>query len=123
MERIGRYELVSELGRGAMGVVYRAHDPKLGRELAVKTIKLGQHADDDELKGLRLRLFREAQSAGRLAHPGIVTIFDADEQDGLAFITMELVEGTRLSDSQVASLDYPRRIAFVQPNLVPAAEP
>ena len=113
MERIGRYELVSELGRGAMGVVYRARDPKLGRELAVKTIKLGQHADDDELKGLRLRLFREAQSAGRLAHPGIVTIFDADEQDGLAFITMELVEGTRLSDSQVASLDYPRRIAFV----------
>ena len=113
MERIGRYELVSELGRGAMGVVYRARDPKLGRELAVKTIKLGHHADADELQGLRLRLFREAQSAGRLSHPGIVTIFDADEQDGLAFITMELVEGTLLSDAQVASLDYPRRIGFV----------
>lgn len=113
MERIGRYELVSELGRGAMGVVYRARDPKIGRELAVKTIKLGQHADADEVQGLRLRLFREAQSAGRLSHPGIVTIFDVDEKEGLAFITMELVEGTSLSDSQVSSLDYPRRIAFV----------
>lgn len=113
MERIGRYELVSELGRGAMGVVYRARDPKLDRELAVKTIKLGHHADADEIQGLRVRLFREAQSAGRLSHPGIVTIFDADEQDGLAFITMELVEGTRLSDSQVSSLDYPRRVAFL----------
>lgn len=113
MERIGRYQLVSELGRGAMGVVYRARDPKLDRELAVKTIKLGHHADADEIQGLRVRLFREAQSAGRLSHPGIVTIFDADEQDGLAFITMELVEGTRLSDSQVSSLDYPRRVAFL----------
>lgn len=113
MERIGRYELVSELGRGAMGVVYRARDPKLGRELAVKTIKLGEHADAQEIQGLRQRLFREAQSAGRLSHPGIVTIFDADEKNGLAFITMELVEGTLLSDSQVPSLDYPRRIAFV----------
>lgn len=113
MERIGRYELVSELGRGAMGVVYRARDPKLGRELAVKTIKLGQHADAQEIQGLRQRLFREAQSAGRLSHPGIVTIFDADEQNGLAFITMELVEGTLLSDSQVPGLDFPRRIAFV----------
>ena len=113
MERIGRYELVSELGRGAMGVVYRARDPKIGRELAVKTIKLGHHADADEIQGLRLRLFREAQSAGRLSHPGIVTIFDADEQNGLAFITMELVEGTPLSDSQVASLDYPRRVEFL----------
>lgn len=113
MERIGRYELVSELGRGAMGVVYRARDPKIGRELAVKTIKLGHHADADEVKGLRLRLFREAQSAGRLSHPGIVTIFDVDEQDGLAFITMELIEGTSLSGSQVSSLDFPRRIEFV----------
>ena len=113
MERIGRYEIVSELGRGAMGVVYRARDPKIGRELAVKTIKLGDHADADEIDSLRQRLFREAQSAGSLSHPGIVTIFDADQQGGLAFITMELVDGEKLSGSRVAALDYESKIAFI----------
>ena len=113
MERIGRYEIVSELGRGAMGVVYRARDPKIGREVAVKTIRLGNHADASEIGELRLRLFREAQSAGRLSHPGIVTIFDVDERDGLAFITMELVEGEQLSDSRAASLEIGPKIEFL----------
>lgn len=113
MERIGRYEIVSELGRGAMGVVYRARDPRIGRELAVKTIRLGDHATPQEIGSLRKRLFREARSAGRLSHPAIVTIFDADEQDGLAFITMELVEGRNLSDVGVGSWDSQSRIAFV----------
>ena len=113
MERIGRYEIVSELGRGAMGVVYRARDPKIGREVAVKTIRLGNHADASEIGELRLRLFREAQSAGRLSHPGIVTIFDVDEKDGLAFITMELVEGEQLSRSRAASLEIGPKIAFL----------
>ena len=113
MERIGRYEIVSELGRGAMGVVYRARDPKIGREVAVKTIRLGNHADASEIGELRRRLFREAQSAGRLSHPGIVTIFDVDERDGLAFITMELVEGEQLSHSRAASLEIGPKIEFL----------
>ena len=113
MERIGRYEIVSELGRGAMGVVYRARDPKIGREVAVKTIRLGNHADPSEIGDLRLRLFREAQSAGRLSHPGIVTIFDVDEKDGLTFITMELVEGEQLSHSRAARLEIGRKIEFL----------
>ena len=112
MDRIGRYELVSELGRGAMGIVYRARDPKIGREVAVKTIKLGDHADANEIGELRQRLFREAQSAGRLSHPGVVTIYDVDEQDGLAYITMELVEGRRLSDFGAESLGDEEKFAF-----------
>lgn len=113
MERIGRYQIISKLGRGAMGVVYRARDPKIGRELAVKTIKLRDHADPREVGGLRRRLFREARSAGRLSHPGIVTIFDADEQDGVAYITMELVEGHSLADASIAELDLAERLEVI----------
>ena len=113
MARIGRYQIVSELGRGAMGVVYRARDPKIGRELAVKTIRLAEHADSKELVGLRKRLFREAQSAGRLSHPGIVTIFDADEEDGLAYFTMELVEGRKLSEYRASELRFDAKVSFV----------
>ena len=98
MKQIGRYRIVSELGRGAMGVVYRAHDPKIDREIALKTIRLATHADPSEMEGMRDRLIREAQSAGRLSHPGIVTIFDAGEEDGLAYVAMELVEGRSLAD-------------------------
>ena len=104
MEQIGRYEIDAELGRGAMGVVYRARDPRIGREVAIKTIKPADQADADETEGLRERLFREAQSAGRLSHPGIVTIFDVDEQDGLVYIAMELVEGQTL-DSHAAAAE------------------
>lgn len=100
MERIGRYKIGSELGRGAMGVVYRARDPKIGREVAVKTIRLGDHAAEWEVESLRERLFREAHSAGRLSHPAIVTIFDADEEDGVAYIAMELVDGCDLTEAE-----------------------
>lgn len=103
MEQIGRYEIDAELGRGAMGVVYRARDPRIGREVAIKTIKPADQADADETEGLRERLFREAQSAGRLSHPGIVTIFDVDEQDGLVYIAMELVEGQTLDRHAAAA--------------------
>ena len=96
MDQIGRYKILNELGRGAMGVVYRALDPKIGREVAIKTIKLADQADESETERLRERLFREAQSAGRLSHPGIVTIYDVDEESGLAYITMEYVEGETL---------------------------
>lgn len=113
MARIGRYQIVSELGRGAMGVVYRAHDPKIGRELAVKTIRLADHVDVEELGSLRQRLFREAQSAGRLAHPGIVTVFDVGEEDGTAYFTMELVEGQKLSEYAVPDLNFFAKVQFL----------
>ena len=96
MDQIGRYEILAELGRGAMGVVYKARDPKIGRTIAIKTIKLADQAAESETDILRERLFREAQSAGRLSHPGIVTIYDVDEEAGVAYITMEFVEGKTL---------------------------
>ncbi len=79
-----------------MGVVYKARDPKIGRTIAIKTIRLADKAAESETDKLRERLFREAQSAGRLSHPGIVTIYDVDEEAGLAYITMEFVEGKTL---------------------------
>lgn len=93
MDRIGRYKILSELGRGAMGIVYRAEDPKIGRQVAIKTLRLADKADDSEIAGLRERLMREAQSAGRLSHPGIVTVYDVGEDNGVAYIAMEFVEG------------------------------
>ncbi len=96
MDRIGRYKILSELGRGAMGIVYRAEDPKIGRQVAIKTLRLADKADDSEIAGLRERLLREAQSAGRLSHPGIVTVYDVGEDNGVAYIAMEFVEGRTL---------------------------
>jgi predicted Ser/Thr protein kinase len=94
MDRIGRYEIVRELGRGAMGVVYHAIDPNIGRPVAIKTIQLGGKPQDRER--LRERLFREARSAGILSHPGIVTIYDVEHEGDMAYIAMEFVDGTNL---------------------------
>ena len=104
MDHIGRYEILAELGRGAMGVVYKARDPKIGRTIAIKTIKLADKAAESETDKLRERLFREAQSAGRLSHPGIVTIYDVDEEAGMAYITMEFVEGKTLETLMESNL-------------------
>ena len=93
MQQIGRYQIVSELGRGAMGIVYKAQDPAIGRTIAIKSIRLQDLTDETERVRLRERLFREAQSAGILSHPNIVTIYDIAEQDGLAYIFMEFVNG------------------------------
>ncbi|HEY5293705.1 MAG TPA: protein kinase [Burkholderiales bacterium] len=91
---LGRYRIVGELGRGAMGTVYRAHDPLIDRDVAIKTL----HPDlpEDVIAELRERFLREAKSAGRLNHPNIVTIFDVGEQDGVAYMAMELLEGRSL---------------------------
>jgi tRNA A-37 threonylcarbamoyl transferase component Bud32 len=96
MDRIGRYQIVKELGRGAMGVVYLAVDPTIGRKVAIKTIRLGEVNDPEDRAKLRERLFREARSAGILSHPGIVTIYDMEEHDDVAFIAMEFVDGPTL---------------------------
>jgi tRNA A-37 threonylcarbamoyl transferase component Bud32 len=96
MDRIGRYKIVRELGRGAMGVVYHAIDPNIGRPVAIKTIRLGEGRKPEEQDRLRERLLREARSAGMLSHPGIVTIYDVEQQGDLAYIAMEYVDGPTL---------------------------
>jgi hypothetical protein len=85
---IGRYEVVSRLGQGGMGSLYLAKDPKIGRLVAIKLVR--QEFDSPDA---RLRFAREAQSAGTLRHPNIVTIFDVDEHEGLPFIAMEYIDG------------------------------
>ncbi len=106
MENIGRYRIIGELGRGAMGVVFKAQDPAIGRMIAVKTIRLGDLTEESERERLRERLFREAQSAGILSHPGIVTIYDIAEEGGLAYIFMEIVNGPPL-DKMLKSAQTP----------------
>jgi serine/threonine protein kinase len=95
---IGRYEILAELGRGAMGIVYKAHDPKIDRIVAVKTISLFDLAPSDELE-YRARFYEEARTAGRLSHPGIVTVFDVEPSpaEGQPYIVMEYVDGQPLS--------------------------
>jgi hypothetical protein len=96
MKSIGRYVLDEEIGRGSMGAVFRASDPLIERNVAIKTIDLGK-LDDGTLQP-RLRFLREAKAAGRLSHPGIVTVHDVGELEDVAFIVMELVEGRSLKD-------------------------
>ena len=90
---LGRYRIERELGRGSMGTVYLGHDPQIGRAVAIKTMALSREFEGSELADARARFFREAEMAGRLRHPDIVTIFDASEDQGLAFIAMEFVDG------------------------------
>ncbi len=93
---LGRYKVLKELGRGSMGVVYLGKDPTIQRFVAIKTMRLDEIDDMDELQDLRSRFFREAESTGRLSHPNIVTIFDAGEEQGLGYIAMEMLQGTTL---------------------------
>ena len=90
---LGRYQVEKELGKGAMGVVYLGRDPKIGRVVAIKTMALAQEFEPDELAEVKDRFFREAETAGRLSHPNIVTIYDAGEEHDLCYIAMELLKG------------------------------
>jgi len=96
LKSLGRYVIDSELARGAMGVVYLGHDPKMSRKVAIKTLNYAQYPPED-LKEMKERFFREAKGAGNLSHPHIVTIYDQGEESDLAYIAMEFVNGKPLS--------------------------
>ena len=135
---LGRYSVEKELGKGAMGVVYQGRDPKIGRVVAIKTLALSSEFEGEELKDARQRFFREAETAGRLQHPHIVTIFDAGEEHDLAYIAMEflpgrdLVEHTRagqllpvatvlgIGERVALALDYAHRQNVVHRDIKPA---
>ena len=94
---LGRYEVQKELGKGAMGIVYLGMDPKIKRQVAIKTVRFDE-VEDSMIQEVKERFFREAEAAGRLSHPNIVTMYDAGEDQDLAYVAMELLDGKDLSD-------------------------
>jgi hypothetical protein len=95
-QTLGRYRIIKELGRGAMGRVLLAHDPKIDRQVAVKTVHIFSGLPEQEQKAARERFLVEVRAAGKLLHPGIVAIFDVGEEDGVPYLAMEYVEGQTL---------------------------
>ena len=100
--RLGRYELEREIGHGAMGTVYYGRDPTINRIVAVKAIPIVEEFSEADLADARQRFFREAEMAGRLKHPSIVTVYDAGEDGGIAWIAMEYIQGRMLSEFSVS---------------------
>jgi len=118
MQQVGRYELLEELGRGAMGTVYRGRDPVIDRAVAVKTIRMDRFSPGEE-EGYKKRFFREAQAAGRLSHPGVVTVHDVGVDEGARtpYIVMEYVEGRTLEsllDDPDIPLPLDQRLEILQ---------
>lgn len=93
---LGRYEIERELGRGAMGTVYLGRDPRISRTVAIKTLALTEEFESEQLEEVRRRFFQEAETAGRLNHPNIVTIYDVGEEHDLAYIAMDYIPGDSL---------------------------
>jgi serine/threonine-protein kinase len=111
-ETLGRYEIVGELGKGAMGVVYLARDPIIHRQLAIKTFRMAYSAKEKEVQQFRERFLREAQAIGRLSHPNIVTVHDVGQEDDEYFIAMEYIKGINLKQ-RMQSTDDPLPLDFV----------
>ena len=107
---LGRYQIDSELGKGAMGVVYLGRDPKIGRTVAIKTMSLADEFADDDLADVKARFLREAETAGRLNHPNIVTIYDVGEESDLAYIAMDYLEGKSVDAYTAADTLLPMEI-------------
>lgn len=109
IKKLGRYEIIQVLGQGAMGIVYKGVDPKIGRTVALKTLKTTGELPENQLVEFKRRFSQEAQSAGRLNHPNIVTVYDVGEEEGVAFIAMEFIKGKPLdemiSEKQPLSVD------------------
>src|SRR5262249_40309641 len=138
LTKAGRYELREEIGRGAMGVVHRAHDPVIGRDVAVKTMHLSEQGTGMTREELVARFQTEARAAGLLTHPNIVVIYAEGEEEGLFYITMELVEGgslqtlidsrqvfplsrvMRLMEQACGALDFAHRRNVVHRDIKPA---
>jgi len=120
--KIGRYKILGELGRGAMGIVYKAEDPNLDRTVALKTIIV----EADDATEYRKRFMMEAKAAGKLNHPHVVTTFDCGEHDGMAYLAMELVDGTdlrtRLTKEGVTALEAAEIVRQVAEGLAYAHE-
>jgi serine/threonine-protein kinase len=95
--KLGRYQIDSEIGRGAMGMVYLGHDDKIGRTVAIKTMMLADEIEDEMREEVKNRFFREAEAAGRLDHPNIVTVYDVGEEQDLAYIAMDYLKGKDLT--------------------------
>jgi serine/threonine-protein kinase len=110
VQHLGRYQLLDELGRGAMGVVYKGHDPTIDRPVALKVLTPGQGLEGPERAQYRKRFLREARAAGRLTHPNIVTVYDVGEDQDRAFLVMEYIEGEPLDRllRRVGALPLPR---------------
>lgn len=111
LPEFGRYKIERELGRGAMGVVYLGNDPKINRQVAIKTLDYSQFSKK-ELATVKNRFFREAQAAGRLSHSNIVTVYDMGEEEDFAFIAMDYVSGVPLSDCTVEGALLPVREVY-----------
>ncbi len=109
---LGRYKVDRELGRGAMGMVYLGHDPKIGRTVAIKTMSLAQEFEADRLDDVKKRFFREAETAGRMNHPNIVTIYDVGEDQELSYIAMDYLKGCNLLEFSKADKLLPAAEVF-----------
>ncbi|MCH7689793.1 MAG: protein kinase [candidate division Zixibacteria bacterium] len=108
--KLGRYEVSGILGKGAMGQVYMGKDPAINRPIALKTIRLDFVTDKNEMAELKERLHREAQAAGRLSHPNIVTIYDVGSEGDLQYIAMEYLEGQTLEEMIKRKVKFNYRI-------------